>query len=398
VEDRTLFKIIEIFDCFFFSSSFRHSADIRLPIFELNADKTSINNQPIPNLLVTHESIQNLPTINHEKLTFDSKCQRIKDWITVTTSSTTLNHEYNSIISSRCVSAINVTENTPMLIANKHYFQPLTNLKRHFPRIEQLYGRTSAPNSSLRPHQQFALDDHVASVQNFAILQRNSVCSLTSSMLRTRRLRQNRPSTSSSIGSTSQQGTIRKRPPQLKDGMSQNSFQMVSLDTDESSSCTSSLTQHSATTLQSAMAGTTTTPVVQTSHKKQKRQRFKYLIKNSANNERKAMRVLLIIFSIFVILWTPFFVINLLSCFMEDIHPILMSVATWLGYCSSGANPIIYTIFSRAFRRAFQDILTCQKVIRSQRSSQMFRPSCNSVTMPVGRKLSALSKGQTDLH
>jgi len=110
------------------------------------------------------------------------------------------------------------------------------------------------------------------------------------------------------------------------------------------------------------------------------------------------MRVLLIIFSIFVILWTPFFIINLLSCFMTVIHPILMSIATWLGYCSSGANPIIYTIFSRAFRRAFLDILTCQKTIRSQRSSHMFRPSCNSVAMPTGRKLSGLSKGQTDLR
>jgi hypothetical protein len=110
------------------------------------------------------------------------------------------------------------------------------------------------------------------------------------------------------------------------------------------------------------------------------------------------MRVLLIIFSIFIILWTPFFVINLLSCFMMNIHPIVISVATWLGYCSSGANPIIYTIFSRAFRRAFVDILTCRKVIDSHRSSSMFRPSCNSMTMAAGRKLSTVSKGQIDVR
>jgi hypothetical protein len=179
--------------------------------------------------------------------------------------------------------------------------------------------------------------------------------------------------------------------------MSQASFQMVSLDTDESSSCTSSLTQHSAATLQSAMAGATT-PVSHTSRKKKKRQRFRDLTKSSASNERKAMRVLLIIFSIFVILWTPFFIINLLSCFIEDIHPIIMSVATWLGYISSSANPIIYTIFSRAFRRAFVNILTCQKVIRTHRASHVFSPSFHSMTMPVGRKLSTLSKGQVDLH
>ncbi len=359
----------------------------------LTDDKTSVNNQPIPNLLVTHESIQNLPANNLEQLThhltFDTKCQRIKDWIKVTTSSTSLNIDHDATIPSRCVSAVVVTENTPMLIASKQFFQPLTNLKRHFPRIEQLYGPTSAPNSTLRPQQHLILDDHVASVQNFAVIHRSSFGSITSSMLTARRLRHTRPSTSSSIGSSSQQGTIRKRPPRLKDGMSQNSFQMVSLDTDDSSSGTSSLTQHSVT-LQSAMAGTNT-PVVQTLRKK--RQRFKHLGRKSANNERKAMRVLLIIFSIFVILWTPFFIINLLSCFMTDIHPILISVTTWLGYCSSCANPIIYTIFSRAFRRAFVDIITCRKVIPSQRSSHMFRPSCNSITLQSGRQLSALSKG-----
>jgi hypothetical protein len=279
-----------------------------------------------------------------------------------------------------------------MLSAFQQCFPPLTNMKRHFPRIEQLYGQTSAPYTSLRPQHQSVLDDHVASVQNFAVLQRSSVCSITSSMLTTRR--QNRPSTCSSIGSSSQQGTIRKRPPRLNDGMSQNSFQMVSLDTDDSSSGSSSLTQHSAN-IQSAMAGTTI-PNERSSHTK--KPKFKYLAKNSANNERKAMRVLLIIFSIFVILWTPFFTINLLSCFMTNIHPILMSIATWLGYCSSGANPIIYTIFSRSFRRAFVDILTCRKVINVHRTSNVFRPSCNSMTMTGGRKFSALSKGQTDLR
>jgi hypothetical protein len=365
----------------------------------LNDDKTSITNQPIPNLFVTHESIQNLPANNLEQLTnnltVDTTCQRIRDWIQVTTSSTVLNTDYDSVTCpTRCASAINMSEHTPMLSASQQYFPPLTNLKRHFPRIEQLYGETSTVNATLRSQQQSILDDHVASVQNFAVIPRNSVCSITSSMLTTRRLRQNRPSTCSSIGSSSQQGTIRKRPPRLKDGMSQNSFQMVSLDTDDSSSGSSSLTQHSAT-LQSAMAGTTI-PKIETSQKK--RQRFKYLVKNSSNNERKAMRVLLIIFSIFIILWTPFFVINLLSCFMMNIHPIVISVATWLGYCSSGANPIIYTIFSRAFRRAFVDILTCRKVIDSHRSSSMFRPSCNSMTMAAGRKLSTVSKGQIDVR
>jgi hypothetical protein len=281
-----------------------------------------------------------------------------------------------------------------MLIGKKQYApnSPFLNLKRYFPRIEQLYGPTSAPNSFVRPHQQLLLvDDHVASVHNFAAMQRSSVCSITSSMLTARLIRAHRPSTSSSIGSSSQPGQ-RKRPPRLTDGMSQASFQMVSLDTEDSSSGSSSLTHHSAN-IQAAMAAVTNVPILSSSPKK-KPPTFRNLTKTSASNERKAMRVLLIIFSIFVILWTPFFVINLLSCFISNIHPIFISIATWLGYCSSGANPIIYTIFSRAFRRAFVNIITCRKVMTSHRS-QLFSPS---MTMSVGRKMSTVSRGQTDVR
>ena len=369
----------------------------------------------IPNLLVTHDSIPNLakPAYNNSnnstnlnvnynselmtrRLTspskFDTTCQRIKDWITITTSSTALDHD--STVPPRCVSATHITENTPMLFGKKQFSpaSPLSNLKQYIPRIEQLYGPTSAPNMMGRPQQLLLADDHVASVHNFATIQRSSVCSITSTMLAARFLRTHRPSTSSSLGSSSQQ-VPRKRPPRLNDGMSQASFQMVSLDTEDSSSGSSSLTHQSAH-IQAAIAGVV--PSASSSPNK-KPLTFRNLTKNSATNERKAMRVLLIIFSIFVILWTPFFVINLLSCFISNIHPIFISIATWLGYCSSGANPIIYTIFSRAFRRAFVNILTCRKVISSHRS-QMFSPSCHSVTMSIGRKMSTVSRGQTDVR
>jgi hypothetical protein len=388
---------------------------MRLSSFDTHDEKkTIINGSPIPNLLVTHDSIQNLQkTVNHNSTNlnvnynsesnvrhltspskFDSTCQRIKDWITITTSSTALDHD--STVRPRCASATYATENTPMLVEQKQcsYISPFSNLKRYFPRIEQLYGPTSAPNSIARPHQQLLLvDDHVASVHNFAAMQRNSVCSITSSMLTARLLRAHRPSTSSSIGSSSQPGA-RKRPPRLNDGMSQASFQMVSLDTEDSSSGSSSLTHQSAN-IQAAMTAVTNVPIVSSPNKKHPT--FRNLTKTSATNERKAMRVLLIIFSIFVILWTPFFVINLLSCFISNIHPIFISIATWLGYCSSGANPIIYTIFSRAFRRAFVNIITCRKVISTHRS-QIFSPSYHSVTMSIGRKMSTVSRGQTDVR
>ncbi|CAF1168402.1 unnamed protein product [Adineta ricciae] len=377
-----------------------NSADIRLPIFDTNERKTSTSNLPVPNLLVTHDSPHTSLSNDHSECkkhhsTIDVTCQRIKDWIITTASSTTLNNLHQTQIPLRCASAINITENTPILNGPKQNFPPLTRLKKHFPRIEQLYGQTSTPNTTFQPQQHLLVDDHVPSVQHFAVGKRASIYSLTSSILASRSSRYNRPSTSSSLGSSSLQGTIRRAHPRLKDIVSQVSFQMVSLDTDDTSSCTSSLTYHSAQ-LQSAIAGTANTI---TNRQRKKRQRFKSSVKKCATNERKAMRVLLIIFSIFVILWTPFFVINLISCFVSDIHPLLAAVATWLGYCSSCANPIIYTIFSRTFRQTFVNILTCRKTIHPRPSSQMFSPSAgHSMTMSAGRKFSAISKGHTDLR
>ncbi|CAH1782051.1 unnamed protein product [Owenia fusiformis] len=86
--------------------------------------------------------------------------------------------------------------------------------------------------------------------------------------------------------------------------------------------------------------------------------------KRTASNEAKASKVLGIIFGVFVILWTPFFVMNVVSvtCMecMAQLTPELASFITWFGYLASLANPIIYTMFNTAFRRAFVNILTCK--------------------------------------
>jgi len=83
-----------------------------------------------------------------------------------------------------------------------------------------------------------------------------------------------------------------------------------------------------------------------------------------AANERKALRVLMIIFCVFVTLWTPFFICTFVSaiCYecRERISPSMWFSITWLGYGSSMANPFIYTIFSDVFRRAFLNIICCR--------------------------------------
>lgn len=73
--------------------------------------------------------------------------------------------------------------------------------------------------------------------------------------------------------------------------------------------------------------------------------------------EQKATKVLGVVFFTFVILWAPFFVLNLLKpalCRPCEV------VATWLGYVSSMVNPIFYTIFNKVFRQAFKKVLLCQ--------------------------------------
>ena len=85
---------------------------------------------------------------------------------------------------------------------------------------------------------------------------------------------------------------------------------------------------------------------------------------STAAVKRKATRVLGVMFAVFVIFWTPFFVLNLLSATcprcVQSVDPGVWTVLVWLGWISSLANPIIYTSFSPAFRAAFKRLLTCR--------------------------------------
>lgn len=79
-------------------------------------------------------------------------------------------------------------------------------------------------------------------------------------------------------------------------------------------------------------------------------------------SEQKATHVLGLVFAVFVICWTPFFILNFLSGIMPHLQvpPMLSITFLWLGYVSSTMNPVIYTIFNRNFRTAFKKILLCQ--------------------------------------
>lgn len=80
--------------------------------------------------------------------------------------------------------------------------------------------------------------------------------------------------------------------------------------------------------------------------------------------EQKATKVLGVVFFTFVILWAPFFVLNLVPAFCPDcerrIDRKIFDLVTWLGYASSMVNPIFYTIFNKVFRQAFKKVLLCR--------------------------------------
>lgn len=84
--------------------------------------------------------------------------------------------------------------------------------------------------------------------------------------------------------------------------------------------------------------------------------------------ETKAAKTVGIIVGGFIICWLPFFTAYLVRAFCDDdscVPQILMSVFTWLGYCNSAINPVIYGLFSRDFRRAFKTIV-CKCTFREE--------------------------------
>ena len=86
---------------------------------------------------------------------------------------------------------------------------------------------------------------------------------------------------------------------------------------------------------------------------------------NRVKNEQKAVKVLGVVFVVFVIAWVPFAIANILSAVCDlttrcSIHPYALTILSWLGYISSSINPLIYNAINERFRFAFKMILTCR--------------------------------------
>ncbi|CAF1072595.1 unnamed protein product [Adineta ricciae] len=82
--------------------------------------------------------------------------------------------------------------------------------------------------------------------------------------------------------------------------------------------------------------------------------------KISLTRERRLSRTLGIIISVFLLCWLPFFVVYILSAFIEVYSYLkepLPTLILWLGYMNSACNPLIYTVFNVEFRTAFKRLL-----------------------------------------
>eukprot|EP00062_Callorhinchus_milii_P000938 gi/632936185/ref/XP_007892806.1/ PREDICTED: LOW QUALITY PROTEIN: 5-hydroxytryptamine receptor 2C [Callorhinchus milii] len=84
----------------------------------------------------------------------------------------------------------------------------------------------------------------------------------------------------------------------------------------------------------------------------------------SINNEQRASKVLGIVFFLFVVMWCPFFITNVMSVVCkgssnEELIGELLNVFVWIGYTSSGVNPLVYTLFNGSYRRAFSHYICC---------------------------------------
>lgn len=114
-------------------------------------------------------------------------------------------------------------------------------------------------------------------------------------------------------------------------------------------------------------------------------------------NERKATKVLGIVFFSFFFCWAPFFTHNIVTaacgaqCARNDPAP-LATVFLWLGYLSSTINPLIYTIFNSTFRRTFVKL-----ILLRQRCCPRKRSSASS-SSPPQKKISTSMPSSCATH
>ncbi|NXA54585.1 5HT6R protein, partial [Nothocercus julius] len=96
----------------------------------------------------------------------------------------------------------------------------------------------------------------------------------------------------------------------------------------------------------------------------------------------KASLTLGILLGMFFVAWLPFFVANVAQAVCGCVPAGFFDVLTWLGYCNSTVNPIIYPLFMRDFKRAMGRYLPCCRRAGQPRPSAVSLSVRNSNSGP----------------
>ncbi|XP_029188820.2 dopamine D2-like receptor [Acropora millepora] len=107
-------------------------------------------------------------------------------------------------------------------------------------------------------------------------------------------------------------------------------------------------------------------------------------IKNALRREKAATKTVCLVLTIFLILWIPFLIIDLLmvqcvDCRTDEFH-FARDITLSLVYFSSGINPVIYAWRVESFRRAFLHVAQKQRVFFWRRT-EMTECTVTSATL-----------------
>ncbi|XP_004928654.1 octopamine receptor 2-like [Bombyx mandarina] len=93
--------------------------------------------------------------------------------------------------------------------------------------------------------------------------------------------------------------------------------------------------------------------------------RLKFPVAGIISRQRRATRTIVMLMSLFLLCWTPFFVMLPVDSICECVRDAAWLWCTWLGYTNSALNPLVYAASSPAVSRALHASLTTTTCTRT---------------------------------